>query len=234
MTMTIKEIENLKIEDIRQFEREGGAEKINIKGHNCYLIDLGEYFGYSILVFKNNRHIYHVNDYQLHHSSKNKEELKGCYIEVLNYRLFTETELMEDIKDYQEYKSKNHYVSNYWIMQFENISAFYIGKISEEQKEAVKSMIYCPPCFCYVNDRRIVEKAYKFINHIEKSYEKASRNLEVFEKMISYELANHEACISSDYTNTLDSLGLKFEELTETQQKIVKKELDRQIKTFIY
>lgn len=232
--MTIKDIENLKIEDIEKIEREGRAEKINIKGHDCYLIDLGEYFGYSILVFKNNRHIYYVNDYQLHHSTKTKEELKDYYIEVLSKRLFTETELLEEIKDYQEYKNKNHYVSNYWIMQFERISAFYIGELSEEQREARKSMIYCPPCFCYVNDKEIVKKAYKFINHIEKSYQKAAENLEIFKKMISYELANHEACVSRDCTDTLESLGLKFEELTKVQQEITIKELNRQIETFIY
>lgn len=232
--MSIEDIENLKIEDVKRFEKEGRAEKINIKGHDCYLVNLGGHFKYSILVFKNNKHIYYANDYQLHHQTKIKEELKNYYIQVLNNKLFTESELMEEIQDYNEYKNKDYYIRNYWPMQFKRISVFYIGERSKEQAEAIKTMIYCPPCFSYVNDPEIVEKAYKFINHIEKSYQKAAEDLEVFKKMISYELANHEACVSRDYTSTLDSLGLKFEELTEEQQEIVKKELNRQIETFIY
>lgn len=232
--MTIKEIRNLTIEDLKKFEKEGKAEVINIKNHDCYFVDLEGYFGYSVLVFKNNRHIHYVNNYQLHHSSKNKEDLKDYYIKVLNRKLFTESELMEDIKDYQEYKNKSHYVSNYWIMQFDRISAFYIGEFSKEQREAMETMVYCPPCFSYVNDKEIVENAYKFINHIEKSYQRVMENIEVFEKMISYELSNHEACITRDYTETLEGLGLEFKELTEEQQGIVKSELKRQIETYIY
>ena len=50
--------------------------------------------------------------------------------------------------------------------------------------------------------------------------------------MVSRELANHEACITCDYTDALDALGLRFDELTEAQQEIVKKELDRQIHAY--
>lgn len=42
--------------------------------------------------------------------------------------------------------------------------------------------------------------------------------------MISYELINHEACITGTATDALDSLGLKFDNLTSEQQAIVKSE----------
>ena len=232
--MNIREIENLTFEDVEKFKEDGIAEKITVKEHDCYFINLEGCFGYSVLVFKNNRHIYHVNNYQLHYPSRKTEELKDYYIEILNNKLFTELELLEDIKDYNEYKNKSHYVRNYWIMQFERVSAFYIGELEPEQVEAKKSMVYCPPCFSYVRDKEIVENAYKFINHIEKSYQRVMENIEVFEKMISYELSNHEACITRDYTETLEGLGLEFKELTEEQQGIVKSELKRQIETYIY
>lgn len=47
--------------------------------------------------------------------------------------------------------------------------------------------------------------------------------------MISRELSNHEACYTGDYTDALNALGLIFENLTRTQQKIVKEELKKQI-----
>ncbi len=230
--MTIKEIESLTIEELELLKKEGKAELLIIKEHNCYLVDLGEYFGYSVLVFKNNKHIYYANDYQLHHSNISIEELKEWYIKTLNSKLFTELELMEDIQNYNEYDKKSHYVRNYWIMQFDYISCWYIGEPTEEQKKAKEKMFFCPTCFCYVNDKNIIDKSNKFITHIELSYNKAQENTEVFRKMISYELSNHEACITCDYKETLDALGLNFKNLTEEQQIIVKEELKKQVENY--
>ena len=41
-----------------------------IKDHDVYFVDFGGYFGYSALVFAEGRHIYHANDYALHHRGK--------------------------------------------------------------------------------------------------------------------------------------------------------------------
>ena len=50
--------------------------------------------------------------------------------------------------------------------------------------------------------------------------------------MVRKELANHEACITCDYTDALTALGLSFERLTDEKQKIVKEELRRQIENY--
>ena len=102
--MNIKEIEALTMKELELLKKEGKAELLNIKEHDCYFTDLGKYFGYSVLVFKNNKHMYYVNDYQLHHSSKSIDKLKQWYIDTLENKLYTESELMEDIQDYNEYK----------------------------------------------------------------------------------------------------------------------------------
>lgn len=230
--MTIREIEELTIKEVETMREEGKAELLNIKEHDCYLVDLEGYFGYSVLVYKNNNHIHYANDYQLHHNGKTAEELKQWYIEILNNKLFTESELMEEVNTYDEYTRKSHYVRNYWIMQFEYVSAFCIGKPDKELEKAKKELIYCPTCFCYVKDKNIIEKAYRFIEHIEESFSKAQNNAEVFRDMIVYELANHEACITCDYRDALESLGMKFENLTEEQRRIVKEELNKQIDSY--
>lgn len=230
--MQIKGIEALTIKEVEEMRIEGKAELLNIKDHSCYLIDLEGYFGYSVLVFKNNYHIYYANDYQLHHSSKTKEDLKQLYIETLNNKLFTESELMEEIQTYDEYEKKSHYVRNYWIMQFNYVSVFCIGKPEKELQEAKEKMFYCPTCFCYVENKNVVNNAGNFIKHIEESFSKVKENKDVFRKMVSYELANHEACITCDYTDALESLDLKFEELTEEQRQIVKEELKKQTENY--
>lgn len=227
--MDIREIEALTIEEMEEMKKEGKAELIIIKDHSCYFADLEDYFGYSVLVFKNNRHIYYVNDYQLHHRTKTIQELRQWYIDTLNNSLFTETELLGDVKNYYEYKKKSHYIRNYWIMQHEYISIFHIGETTKELEDAKKNMFYCPVCFCYVKNKNIVEQAKKLLYHVEISFAKIQNDPEVFRKMLSYELANHEAGYTCDYADALDALGLKFEELTEEQKQIVKEELNKQI-----
>lgn len=218
--------------------RQMALETMEIKEHECIFVDFGGYFGYSVLVFKNGKHVHYADDFELHHGhivkESGKEALKQWYIDTLNRKLYTDAELLEDVKTYDEYEKKNYFLRNYYIMRYDYVSIFGIGE--EAQKafdEARKTYtIYNPVSFCYVKDERIVKTQSEILKHLEKSFEKLKASDETFKEMISRELANHEACITCDYTDALDALGFRFEELTEAQQKIVKKELNRQIQAY--
>ena len=105
--MTITDIESLTYEQAKEI----AIEMIMIKDHDCFFADLGENFGYSVLVFKNGRHIYFANDYELHHGymvkTEGKESLKEWYIETLSRKLFTDKELLEPVKNRFVYLKKN-------------------------------------------------------------------------------------------------------------------------------
>lgn len=49
-----------------------------------------------------------------------------------------------------------------------------------------------------------------------------------------YELNNHEFCVNEDYTDTLSSLGMKYEKLTARQLGILKKARDAYMKSCNY
>ena len=224
----------LTVEEARQM----AIETMKIKDHECIFVDFGGYFGYSVLVFKNGKHIHYADDFELHHShtvkESGKEALKQWYIDTLNRKLYTDVELLEDVKTYDEYEKKNYFLRNYYIMRYDYVSIFGIG---EEDKKAFDEArktytIYNPVSFCYVKDENIVKTQSKILKHLEESFEKLKASDETFKEMVSRELANHEACITCDYTDALDALGLRFEELTEVQQEIVKKELNRQIQAY--
>lgn len=218
--------------------RQMAIKTIKIKEHECIFVDFGGYFGYSVLVFKNGKHVHYADDFELHHShivkESGKEALKQWYIDTLNRKLYTDAELLEDVKTYDEYEKKNYFLRNYYIMRYDYVSIFGIGE--EAQKafdEARKTYtIYNPVSFCYVNDESIVKTQSEILKHLEESFEKLKASDEAFKEMVSRELANHEACITCDYEEALDALGMKFDELTEAQQEIVKKELNRQIHVY--
>ena len=142
MDYTSYDIENLTYDQAKEM----AIETLNIKGHDCLLVDFGGYFGYSILVYKNKKHIYFADDYELHNKwlvkEKGKEALKEYYIKKLNEILFTEDELLKPVNDYDEYKRKDHFLRNYWIMRYDYLSIFGIG--DEAQREFDKQKKFYP------------------------------------------------------------------------------------------
>lgn len=152
----------------------------------------------------------------------------------MNEKLYTDTELLEDAKSYDEYKKKNYFLRNYWIMRYEHLSIFGIGEEAKKEFDNAKPNFpyYNPISFCYVADKNIVDNSIRISKHLENSYKALKENREEFRKMIAYELANHEACITCDYTDTLQDLGMRFEDLTVEKQNIVKEELGKQIQNY--
>ena len=234
--MNIREIENLTYEEAKNI----ALENLTIKEHDCFFVDFDGYFGYSILVFKDGKHIYHVNDYELHHRHLVKENgrdaLRAYYIKEMNGKLYTDAEMMEEPSSYDEYEKKNHFLRNYHIMRYEHETIFFIGtdaEREERQKRIEKNYpYYNSVSFCYVSDPEIINTQKKYLKILQNAYKHLLNNLEIFREMVKKELANHEACITCDYTDALDTLGLKFEELTEEKQKIVREELKRQIESY--
>ena len=62
--MNITNIESLTYEEAKAL----AVETMRIKDHDCIFAELGESFGYSVLVFKYGMYIYYANDYELHHN----------------------------------------------------------------------------------------------------------------------------------------------------------------------
>lgn len=227
----ITSIENITYEEAKK----NALETMKIKDHDCFFVDFGGCFGYSVLIFRNGKHIHYANDYELHHGylveEQGKEALRQYYIDTMNGKLFTDEELLQGVTSYDEYKCKDYFLRNYWIMQFDGLSIFGIGEKDQKEFDEAKPNFpfYNPVSFCYVADVEIVEKSKMFSEHLEKAYAELKTNDEAFRDMVRRELANHEACITCDYTDALDALGMVFEELTQARQCIVKQELNRQI-----
>lgn len=232
---TINDIESLTFDKAAKI----ALDYINIKDHDVLFVDFGGYFGYSALVFKNEKHIYYANEYELHHKylveRQGKSTLKDYYCKELSKKLFTEAELMDVVKSYDDYTAKSYYLHNYWIMQFDYLSCFGIGEKAQREFDE-KSKIYkysCYPyCFCNVKNENIVNCAKKFYEHLQTEFSKIKSSDEVFREMISTELANHEASITCDYEPALTALNVNIKDLTENQIKIMREELHKQIEYY--
>ena len=63
---------------------------------------------------------------------------------------------------------------------------------------------------------------------LTESIQKLLQSDDEFRRMISYELSNHEACITGRADEALDALGLEYDTLSDSQKKIVNQELKKQ------
>lgn len=210
-------------------------ETMQIKEHDVYFVDFGGGFGYSCLVFKNDHHIYYANDYELHHSGETREGLRKIYIEGLNNKLYTESELAEPLKDYDEYKLKSHFLHNYYGMQVDYISIFGNPNDHTNFEEEVKGMIYNPVAFSYMSDTDFVRHHIELLETLDKLKENTSNNYEYLKNAFLCEMYNHEYGINwqADYDvlsvfgnikyhgDNAEALQKYFEELNfnETQKR---------------
>jgi len=186
-------------------------EKLDIKGFNVYLIDFKGCFGFSACVFKNGRHIYHANDYELHHKGRSPEELKSWYIDTLNHKLFTDEEISEKIVDYSDYQSKDHFIRNYYPVQYDHLSMFHIFHNEQEEKEfddkQQKEYPYiCKSCFSYFKDQAISDKVNDLLIALQFRLEELKNDFEYWKSAIKYEMYNHEYCYNT-YQGDFDVIG---------------------------
>lgn len=204
MKFTIDEIQALTEKDAKAL----AISSTVIKEHNVYFADLGEYFGISCLVFKNKHHIYYANDYQLHHRSlETVEALIDFYFEKLNNILFTEDELSDPVSDYDEYKRKEYFLRNYYIMQEDYISWF---GIKESRSEKIRRTRWHKDyvSFCSVKSKDFRDKHIKLFEMLEKRKEEMENYYEYQKQAFLSEMYNHEYGINwqADY-DTLSAFG---------------------------
>ena len=180
-----------------------------------------------------------MDDFELHHGYLVKEQGKGAlrdyYIQEMNNRLFTDEELIESVRTYDEYKRKDYFLRNYRIMRYDRLSIFSIGEEARRKfEEAKPDFPYCCDIsFCYVADRKIAETQKKYSEHLEAGLAALKKSDDTFREMIGYELANHEACITGDCRDALVALGYTWDELTESQKRITREELNRQYDSYM-
>ena len=225
--MDINKIENITLEEAKAFAH----EEMQIKGHTCIFTDLKGAFGYSVLVFKNGRHIYFANDYALHHGNMMEKfgtgGLRLLYIKNLNLKLFTDEELMEGAATYDEYRRKDYFLRNLWIMQFDHVSSF--DARSRDINVLSQYRVQDPLSMCYLKEPWILEKQRQLHACLHQSFCIQRNDPEGFRKMIRQEMYNHEACITCSADEALKALNMNMEVLEPWQRQIVKAELRKQI-----
>ncbi len=215
---------NKKLIDIDNITEKEAAtlstECMVIKGYNVYFVDLPYNFGYSYLVYKNNHHIRFADDFGMHHKytveKHGLEYLRNYYIEQLNNKLFTEEEIGQPLRSYDEYEAKRTFLSSYYAMQHDYVSEFRIfrpGTDDEERfDEEVKDLIYNPAGMCYM-----AKELKPFIDHhvelkrtLNAQKADVANNFDYQKNAFMAEMYNHEYNYTFDDEAVLTAFGLPY------------------------
>lgn len=212
--MTIQEIRALSEAEAKAM----AIERVCIKGYTIYFVNLGEYFGYSYLVFKNGSIIEHANDYELHHrhqvETKGYGSLKKFYVKNASKNLYTEEELKSPLKDYDDYHRRMNFLINIYGLEKETISAVRIMDSEEERiqfKKSVENMILDKVNCSYYKQKDIetVRNHYRLLEEVNKCLEDTKTDYAFLKEAFKYEMVNHEVFLSyTPHYDTLSSLSM--------------------------
>lgn len=209
--MTINMIENLTYSQVEEL----AEEKITVKEHTVFLIDFGGYFGYSAVVFYGDAHIYHVNDYALHHSDREKSSLKEWYVRSLNNKLFTDEEMYSPLTDYSDYNRRSYYLRNYYAQRKPYVSCWRIKSDDEEKENKYFSAV----TFSYYDDLTFVNKLANIAKALEKRKAEMKESYKYWYSAFRYEFSNHECYFSWEDKYAEIAEDLVDGELNEIQEK---------------
>lgn len=209
-TWNIHDIESLDENTARQM----ACETMRIKEHDIYFVDFGGYFGYSCLVFMSGHYIHYANDYQLHHGTiKTRDELRQYYIRELGHQLYTDAEIMEPLRSYEEYSLKSRFLHNHYGMQRDHLSMFSLPDEREtpEYKEKREAMtLFNPIAFAFYRpeDDAFVKHHIELYEALEKRVDDMKNDYDYQKDAFLSEMYNHEYGINwqADY-DTLSAFG---------------------------
>ncbi len=199
---------NLTYDEIRELSETEAAkmaiEHVDIKGYNVYFIRFDAPRGFSYLVYKNGHQI--IDDFANIHAHTLKEEgltgLRKLYINSISNKLYTEEELAEPIKSYDDYNSKSYFLRNYYHKSMDHISMFRIFGDDEEAdrkfEEKVKTMLKNPVGFCYMEkgNEDFIKHQVKLLKDLNAQKVNAANNYEYQKSAFLYEMYNHEYAIN--------------------------------------
>lgn len=200
MNWNIYEIENLTEAEAAKMAN----EKTTVKGeYNCYFIDFGGAFGYSVCVFADGQHIKYVNDYELHHKGKNRTELREIYAQKLNRAIFSEAEL-GNVEDYNDYSAKSYFICNYYSLRRPRVSAFCIIYNDAEEaafEASVAGKTFSRVGMAYYDDADFVCHMSELLERLEAAKNAHDNDREYWFSAYLYEMCNHEYGINwqADY-----------------------------------
>lgn len=197
LKLTISQIENLTEAEVQNLAEEHHL----INGHEVYFADLGEYFGFSALVFRSGHHLYYANNYALHHPNTDKETLRTRYLQRLSKSLYTDDQLLTPISTYNEKESRINYLNNYYpLLCDDKISAFNIFHSDDEKKvflNSVSGMYYAGFLgFFYTADKTFIDHYRELYKGVGEAYKKTQDSPEFWLDAFKYEMFNHEYAIN--------------------------------------
>ena len=195
--------------------------------YSCEICD-GEYIAYfinTVPYYDVIAYIYsteteqRINIYTTIHGYGTTEERVKQMLSSINQEIFATSDLLKPSKDYAEHERKRYFAANYYIKKFPGgVTAFYIGKPSEEQEKIFKNGYFSRLTFTYFEDKETAEKADRIVSQVNAIHAaRLSSDMNYFKSTLIYEFYNHECKIGGGYETAAAAAGIFLSDMTPEQ-----------------
>lgn len=211
--LNIRDIENANEGNIAAM----AEEHLRIKGHDVYMVDLGDCWGYSSLVYFGGAPISHANNYALNHPHRSAEELRTLYLAALTAKLYTDEELAAPLTGYADYRRRCDYLVNLHSQRQPYVSAFYIG----DNRPNTDGMYCDHVSYAWYADANFVRRRAVLAEQVKRLFETVQEDERFMAEAFETEMWNREYCINwSGDSEVLGVFGFRsVKDLTSMQRR---------------
>lgn len=188
------------------------------KGFNCYMIETDE--GTQLLIYGNERLVKYLQERNFP-KFNNMEDLKRQYEMWCNNHIFTLDECMA-CKDYDDYQRKNEYLRDLYPLWWDSVSLFF------DEYDLEEYPYFSTVCYYFFKDKEIVESLDYVYNKLKECWKELfDRDDEMFKQALREEMFNYETSYTCDYSEALDELGIREDELSVSRKAILHDEFNK-------
>lgn len=207
-------VDNWSIDDIRSITEEIALvmsdDHEKIKGHDCYFIDFGIGWGYTVLVFFNGHQIRFAGDSALHHHGESRVELKEIYVKKLTEKLYTDEELASPIRSYSDLQNRENYLLDYYGDRENHVSFYHIFNeegMEEWYREETAGLYTSYITHAHYKSEEFCKKVQELWNGVEKAKEKLATDFDFWKNAFYHEFFNHECMYGGRFTEAAYATG---------------------------
>jgi hypothetical protein len=189
-------------------------------GFSLKVVNCAPYYGIIGLVFYEEKQI----KQELLQEEPSFYEIGKYFINLFNKEYYTEAELEEPLKDYEDYRRRSNFLNNMEPEKYDNINIFQKDFDEKARQYPFTDIVG----IYYFNNKKIADGITKKWEKLDAENKRRMKDdNDYFKSAVIYELANFEVCVSGDPTDALIQLGINPKFLNKDQLGLLNQQLQK-------
>lgn len=211
-----EEVANITFEQAQENSVEASVVFCSSKFIGFY-VELEPHYGMSLLVYDSATKRQVLQELGIHYT--HYEDVKDKEVQAAKRKLFDIEVCCNTLPcTYWEYRKRIDFVVNIYSKRYENISGWYIGKPTDDQKYAAEKWHFCPATCSYFSSKDAAKEIVERACAVRQKHKEKMQDMQYLQQAFIDEFYNYECMYSARYDEAVAAVGLNIDTLTETQR----------------